>query len=137
MAAPGLQARPFTRPSGSGQSSPDQPDSGPSGAEILATAIAARAQNLASARRSLACKKTVATLAHQIARLESPLHVILEFLNPAEGHVHRHQHMEQSLMQLPVKAWAVKSLCRSSQDRPALAQALQRYEGRYLLHHPR
>ena len=48
------------------------------GGERLATTLATRAQNVATARGCLACKEAMATLAHKIARLESPLHIVLE-----------------------------------------------------------
>lgn len=47
-------------------------------AELLATALATRAQDLATAGGLLACKESVPTGTHKIAGLESPLHIILE-----------------------------------------------------------
>lgn len=47
-------------------------------AELLAATLAAGGENLATARGRLAREETVATGAHEIAGLESPLHNILE-----------------------------------------------------------
>lgn len=46
--------------------------------ELLATAATARAEKLATTDGGLACEETMATLAHKIAGLESPLHSILK-----------------------------------------------------------
>lgn len=48
------------------------------GGQLLATATTTRAKELATADGRLARKKAVATLAHEIAGLESPLHCILK-----------------------------------------------------------
>jgi hypothetical protein len=47
-------------------------------AKILATAIAACTQYLAATWGRLASKETMAALAHEIARLECPLHIVLK-----------------------------------------------------------
>ena len=49
--------------------------------KVLATTRTTRAQDLATARGLLASKETVATRTHEIARLECPLHIILELIN--------------------------------------------------------
>ena len=46
--------------------------------EFLATACTARAKNLAATRGRFAREKPVPTGTHEIAGLESPLHIILE-----------------------------------------------------------
>lgn len=47
-----------------------------SGAELLAAAATTQPQNLATSRGGLAREETVATLAHEIAGLECPLHLL-------------------------------------------------------------
>jgi hypothetical protein len=73
--APRLMPR---KPSG-----PEGPQPAPEGArklraELFAATLAAGAQNLAATGGRLACEKAVATGAHEIAGLKSPLHIILE-----------------------------------------------------------
>ena len=63
------------------------------GSKLLTTATTTRAQKFAATDSGFACKESVATLAHEIAGLEGPLHVFLEYLNGVAT--------EQSCLPLP------------------------------------